>query len=122
MPRQTLILGALVLAAQAGGCSSDADRRDDAGTISLDGGAIDAELDAITDASTPGDAAPTRRICDGSDDIRLAYRVPVQPTRVLAFTAELYDLGADFLYVDGHCHYWLQEPSSRRVRRKRDSD
>jgi hypothetical protein len=34
----------------------------------------------------------------------------VSPTRVVAFTAEMYELGIEFLYVDGHCHYWMQEP------------
>jgi hypothetical protein len=114
--RTTLIQGALAFAALVGGCSSDANRRDDAGMISLDGGAIEAapdtSADAVTDADTTGDTAPPRRICDGTDGIRLAFWIPVQATRVLAFTAELYDLGADFLYVDGHCHYWVQEPDT----------
>jgi hypothetical protein len=108
--RTALIQSAIALAALVGGCSSDAERRDDAGMIALDGSALDAVPDFSTDADTTGDAAPARRICDGSDGIRLAYWVPVQPTRVFAFTAELYDLGGEFLYVDGHCHYWLQEP------------
>lgn len=30
----------------------------------------------------------------------------------MVFTAVLFDLGVDFLYVDGHCHYWVQEPGS----------
>jgi hypothetical protein len=116
MRMTSLLQGALALAALVGGCGSDAARPDGAGMISPDGGVIDAipgdaASDAASDADTRGDAAPApRRICDGSDGIRLAYWVPVQPTRVLAFTAELYDLGAEFLYVDGHCHYWVQEP------------
>src|SRR4051812_39044772 len=113
MRRTTVIKSALALAVVVGGCSSDAARRDGPGMLSVDasadGFAIDVAADATGDADTAADAAPTRRICDGSDGIRLAYSIPVQPMRVLAFTAELYDVGTSFLYVDGHCHYWVQQ-------------
>jgi hypothetical protein len=37
--------------------------------------------------------------------------VAVNPGRVDSYTATLYELGASFLYVDGHCHYWVSKPS-----------
>jgi hypothetical protein len=61
-----------------------------------------------------GGAGPTaslRRICDGSDDIRLAVSVTGGGLN-MAFTTVLYELGYEFLYVDGHCHYWMNEPSA----------
>lgn len=57
-----------------------------------------------------GGAPPARRICDGSDEIRFAWVLPTDPTRELPFTATLYDLGVDFFYVNGKCHYWTDEP------------
>jgi hypothetical protein len=53
-----------------------------------------------------------RKICDGSKDIRLMYRVEVDVSSEPAFSAILYELGSDFLYVDGTCHYWVMAPSS----------
>jgi hypothetical protein len=52
------------------------------------------------------------RICDASSDIRLAFTYEVDVGQTLPYTSTLYELGSDFLYVDGGCHYWLQEPSS----------
>jgi len=85
------------------GTAIDGDATGDAG-MTWDGG-------TTGDADAAGDVPPApRRICDGSDGIRLAHWFPVSPTRVAAFTAELYELGTEFLYVDGRCHYWMQEP------------
>jgi hypothetical protein len=108
----------LALSVVVSACSSDAARSDGGtGNIGLDATVIDIDADATGDSNATGDAGTTgdvpsapRRICDGSDGIRLAYSVPVSPVRVPAFTADLYDLGIEFLYVDGHCHYWMQEP------------
>jgi len=99
-------------AAATGACGSNRARPDGGpGKIDLDATTIDSDGGVEADGSTTGDApAAPRRICDGSDDIRLAHWFPVDPTRVPAFTAELYELGTEFLYVDGHCHYWMQEP------------
>jgi hypothetical protein len=78
-------------------CSGDDVRvntlRDAGGTVVADGG-----------------LAPARRICDGSDEIRFGYWTPVSPRSVRPFTLVLYDLGNEFLYVDGHCHYWVDRP------------
>ena len=64
-------------------------------------------------AGNGGDSsAAPRRICDGSDDIRLAWVIPGNPGREPSFTATLFELGFSFLYVDGHCHYWVSEPSN----------
>ncbi len=65
------------------------------------------EAGVATDASDVG----VRRICDGSDGIRFAIQVQVASGRVNAFTAVLYELGYGFVYIDGHCHYWMQQPS-----------
>jgi hypothetical protein len=114
------LLVALGAAASTGACSSNRARPDsgpgpidrDGTTIDIDGG-TPGDGSMTGDGSTTGDAAAApRRICDGSDGIRLAHWFPVDPTRVPAFTAELYELGTEFLYVDGHCHYWMQEPQT----------
>lgn len=55
--------------------------------------------------------ASDRRICDGSDEVRLAVRVMAKPGRVRAYNQPLYELGTSFLYVDGRCHYWVQAPA-----------
>jgi hypothetical protein len=54
-------------------------------------------------------AAVSRRICAGSSSIRFAYAFPASSFEYQ--TSVLYDLGSDFLYVDGACHYWVDEPS-----------
>jgi hypothetical protein len=60
-----------------------------------------------------GDAgAVDRRICDGSSSIRLAFAYQVNVARAFPFTGMLYDLGGDFLYVDGTCRYWIQQTSA----------
>jgi hypothetical protein len=61
--------------------------------------------------STVSDGAVPSRICDGSGSIRLAYRSSA-PGRVVDYTAVLSELGYDFLYVDGGCHYWIQDPGT----------
>ncbi|MDB4979748.1 MAG: hypothetical protein JWM82_500 [Myxococcales bacterium] len=62
-------------------------------------------------AATPqGNLSPhTRRICDGSDTIRLAYKVGGGGT-IEPYTIAIVELGWQFLYVDGHCHYWVRRP------------
>ncbi len=71
----------------------------------------DGPPDAGPDAGPPPDAAPVfadRRICDGSDGLRFAYRrfigfaLPA-PYRIFS------ELGGPFLYIDGHCHYWVSD-------------
>src|SRR4051794_24603031 len=100
--RRAAVIVALALTAVGSACSSDAARSDGGtGTIDRDATVRDATVIDI-DASATGDAdvdggtardapAAPRRICDGSDNIRLAYWVPVSPKNVFAFTAELYD-------------------------------
>jgi hypothetical protein len=73
----------------------------------------DAGTSADEQAGSAGDAARiVRRICDGSSDIRFAFAY-MSTGSVQTFTDELYELGVDFLYVDGTCHYWVREPSFR---------
>jgi hypothetical protein len=62
-------------------------------------------------SASAGGTSPTRRICDGSSDIRLAYRWASASAMVLDYTRVLSELGFGFLYVDGNCHYWIQEPA-----------
>src|SRR5437868_3421872 len=62
-----------------------------------------------------GHADPTlsshaRRICDGSDTIRLAYKLDGGNGQIEPFTVAIVEVGWQFLYVDGHCHYWVQRP------------
>jgi hypothetical protein len=47
------------------------------------------------------------RICDGSDQIRLAFITGGGPGATPANTL-LYSLGVRWLFVDGHCTYWMQ--------------
>ncbi|MES1210985.1 MAG: hypothetical protein ABUL63_01495, partial [Acidobacteriota bacterium] len=41
------------------------------------------------------------------------YRIEADASREQAFASILYELGSDFLFVDGACHYWVMAPSSR---------
>jgi hypothetical protein len=54
-----------------------------------------------------GPGPVTDSICDGSTSIRLAFRVSAATGSV----ALLNELGWEFLYVDGTCRYWVNEPS-----------
>jgi hypothetical protein len=55
------------------------------------------------------EAPPPRRICDGSDGIRFVFRAPVDLQLAPEYEAVVDELGFDFLYVDGHCHYWVMQ-------------
>jgi hypothetical protein len=68
--------------------------------------------DGASPATDGGVSSLGRKICDGSHDIRFMYRIEVDASREPAFSAILYELGSDFLYVDGTCHYWVMAPSS----------
>ena len=59
-----------------------------------------------------GVSSLARRICDGSQGIRFMYRIEVDVSREPAFAAILYELGYDFLFVDGTCHFFVMAPSS----------
>jgi hypothetical protein len=66
--------------------------------------------DRMDAAASQGDAAAiSRPICDGSSTIRFAFAFAIGSFEYQA--SVLYDLGLDFLYVDGTCHYWIDEPS-----------
>lgn len=91
----------------ASGCGVAADR--------VDGGSGDGSAGANSQADTILDESSLvndeRRICDGSPGIRLAmgYGGGGQP---FPYTSVLSELGYDFLYVDGSCHYWAHQPLS----------
>jgi len=64
----------------------------------------------VVDAGANGnDSGVSRRICDGSSEIRFAFSYG--DDRSPETTSVLYDLGGDYLYVDGTCHYWVDNPS-----------
>lgn len=62
------------------------------------------------DAAAIDTSVPSRRICDGSSEIRFAYSFGVDS--FVYQSSILYDLGTDYLYVNGTCHYWLDKPST----------
>jgi hypothetical protein len=120
--RKMLSLGAMrrlppTLAAFAVACgarvgnSMSSQLQQDAGGASQDTGVAAQQAVNTPEAGAEASTAPPRSICDGSDAIRLAYWVGGGgPTP--AFTSVLYELGYDFLYVDGHCHYWVADPTA----------
>jgi hypothetical protein len=61
---------------------------------------------AAPDARPPLVVDESRKICDGSDGLRFAIRTSsgFLPPEVA------YELGS-FLFVDGHCHFWVPAPS-----------
>jgi hypothetical protein len=52
-----------------------------------------------------------RRICDGSSEMRVAIAV-FGGGQLAPFTSVFSELGFDFLYVDGSCHYWTHQPGT----------
>jgi len=46
-------------------------------------------------------------VCDGSDGLRLVIAFDGQLDREYPYSAVQYELGAPYVYVDGHCQYWL---------------
>jgi hypothetical protein len=46
-----------------------------------------------------------RRICDGSSGLRFATRIPVTGNVDLLASLQ-YELGENFVFIDGTCHYW----------------
>jgi hypothetical protein len=88
-------------------CGAAEDRAHDSAVDGVAGARSLAE-----DASDEGvHARVERRICDGSLGIRLAmgHGGGGPP---LPYTSVLSELGYDFLYVDGSCHYWVHQPLS----------
>jgi hypothetical protein len=56
-------------------------------------------------SATEGDEPATERICDGSQDLRLAWFASFAGGVVR--TALQYEVGFNYLYVRGDCHYWV---------------
>jgi hypothetical protein len=72
-----------------------------------DGPDSGARIDA---GGSDAQAVVSRQICDGSPQIRFAYGFA--DDRFPAVSSILYDLGSDYLYVDGTCHYWVDQPTA----------
>jgi hypothetical protein len=89
------------------GCGAAEDRADDHSA----NGAAGANSQAEDTPNATSQASVERRICDGSAGIRLAmgYGGGGPP---FPYTSVLSELGYDFLYVDGSCHYWAHQPLS----------
>lgn len=69
---------------------------------------VQARIDALRGIAKPPDPE-MGALCDGSDDIRLGLTTPIQRGGLLPdplFTQPYY--GRGFLYVDGHCNFWLR--------------
>jgi hypothetical protein len=89
------------------GCGAAEDRAHDDSTDALAGANSQAE-DTSNESSQTG---VERRICDGSDGIRFAMGYG-GGGQAFPYTSVLSELGYDFLYVDGSCHYWVHQPLS----------
>src|SRR4051812_23194285 len=90
--RSSVWVGVLVVVA-LGGCD-------------VDGSGVTMGADAAPPDATPVPVDPSRKICDGSDGLRFAYQVgggfqPGPPENLF------FEPGSSFLYIDGHCHYWV---------------
>lgn len=72
--------------------------------------ACDAAPSRVSDAEGLPDAGPgpRDRICDGTEQITLAYYVAVESGQLSQGLAFMYENGASFLYVDGRCRYWVK--------------
>lgn len=99
------------IAAALIGCSFGCGAAEDgvqAGAADGAAGAVSQAEDTLDESSQ---ASMGRRICDGSTGIRLAVGYggggPPSP-----YTSVLSELGYDFLFVDGTCHYWAHQPLS----------
>jgi hypothetical protein len=46
------------------------------------------------------------RICDGSSGLKFGTWIEMDPSRIAPASSVLYELGSDWLYIDGQCRYW----------------
>lgn len=79
------------------------------------GGASGTGLGGASGMGLGGSAGTTsttsRRLCDGSDGLTLGYRVDAGGM-VDTGSYVQYELGATGVFVDGHCQYWIINPST----------
>jgi len=94
----------LTLLAACGGTLQGTEDDSDGETVGVDAGTPSVEYpDAGID--------PTRKLCDGSAHLRLAYSGsgdelgPTPPSGIYR------EVGAYYLYVDGQCRYWVTDPA-----------
>lgn len=64
-----------------------------------------AESEESGGSDESGESGELVRICDGSDNLRLAARVEVGG---LVESELLYEVGFTYLYVNGHCEFWVR--------------
>jgi hypothetical protein len=92
-------------------CSLGCGAAEDGVPDGLGGGSAGANSRAESPSDEMSQGGVERRICDGSAGIRLAMGYggggPPSP-----YTWVLSELGYDFIYVDGSCHYWAHQPLS----------
>jgi hypothetical protein len=98
-------LAAALVTAATMGCSG----AEDQSTATRSPDDLDAGVSRNDAGGRDVDAMVPRRICDGSSAIRFAFSFAVD--RFADSASVLYDLGSDYLYVDGTCHYWLDQPT-----------
>lgn len=93
------------------GCSLACGAAEDRVPGRLDDGSVAVNSPKGDSPTENSPASIERRICDGSDGIRLAlgHGGGGEPA---PYTSVLSELGYDFLYVDGGCHYWAHKPLS----------
>jgi hypothetical protein len=79
--------------------SLDADEPDGADGSSADDLGADVARSDLPDTAT-------NRICDGSNFITFQYSVYLAPPHKPYGSENVWENGAPFLYIDGHCRYW----------------
>jgi hypothetical protein len=85
------------------------------GACALDSGVPSGESGTVDAGSTDAPIYSDRRLCDGSDHLRLAFFAggggpPSGPPYTLYG-----EVGSSYLYVDGHCRYWVDDPEDYRL-------
>ncbi|WP_434419405.1 hypothetical protein [Nannocystis pusilla] len=92
---------AIVLGGVLGACGGDKGSE-------TESGATDATFTGATEGPTTGltaGEAEWRRICDGSQELRLAVRA--DGNVFIPTTSIAHELGRSYLYVRGDCRYWV---------------
>lgn len=92
---------AIVLGGVLGACGGDKGS-------DTESGATEGTSTGVTEGTSAG-GAEWRRICDGSQELRLAVRV--NGNEFVQTTSIAHELGTSYLYVRGDCRYWVASRS-----------